>query len=274
MPFSIQRRAGGWFRAIQPPPFITYAGPWFAYPEQKEFKLNSRYAFEKRTLGTLLTQLPPTDYTVFQCAPEVQNGLAFHWAGYRLSVRYTYLMPPAEDDISLENGFKNTVRTDLKTAAEKVQVMRDDTAAIDIFSLYQASLRRKGRSSDALQERFFRLHNALQERRQSACFLAKSLENGQPVAGIYLVFDHQRAGLLMNGVHPEALALRGIFPVILEAIRFCSARGLTLDFEGSMDEGMEHFFRAFGARQQPYLRVWRTANRWIEAARWIWMGRD
>lgn len=274
LPYVLKRRAGGIFRTIQPPPFTTYAGPFIAFPEQKGFKLNSQYSFEKRVVMQLLAQLPAAHYSVFQCAPAQQNGLPFHWAGFRQTVRYTYLLPPADNEAEVQKQFKGSVRTDLKIAAEKVEVIRDDTAAAAMFSLYQASLRRKGRTSGNLEERFLTLHSALQTRKQSACFLAKNRHTDQIAAGIYLAFDDRRAGLLLSGTHPDALDLRGIFPLMQEAIQFCSARGLILDFEGSMDEGLEHFFRSFGAHQQPYLRVWRTASRWMEAARWWWLGRD
>ncbi len=40
-----------------------------------------------------------------------------------------------------------------------------------------------------------------------------------------------------------------------EAIKFASTVTHKFDFEGSMIESVERFFRAFGARQMPYFQV-------------------
>lgn len=40
-----------------------------------------------------------------------------------------------------------------------------------------------------------------------------------------------------------------------EAIKFASTATKAFDFEGSMIEPVERFFRAFGARQKPYFQI-------------------
>jgi len=50
-----------------------------------------------------------------------------------------------------------------------------------------------------------------------------------------------------------------------EAIRYASTVTKQFDFEGSMIESVERFFRAFGAVQTPYFRITKTPSRALRA---------
>ena len=45
-----------------------------------------------------------------------------------------------------------------------------------------------------------------------------------------------------------------------EAIKFASTVTKKFDFEGSMIESVERFFRAFGAVQKPYIHITKTPS--------------
>jgi hypothetical protein len=48
-----------------------------------------------------------------------------------------------------------------------------------------------------------------------------------------------------------------------EAIKFASTVTKRFDFEGSMIEPVERFFRAFGAKQTPYFALTHRPSRWL-----------
>ncbi|KZZ15518.1 hypothetical protein A3751_17170 [Oleiphilus sp. HI0080] len=52
-----------------------------------------------------------------------------------------------------------------------------------------------------------------------------------------------------------------------EAIKFASTVTKRFDFEGSMIEPIERFFRGFGAMQKPYFQISHTPNRWLRLAK-------
>ena len=65
----------------------------------------------------------------------------------------------------------------------------------------------------------------------------------------------------MGGGDP-ALRTSGASSLCLwQAIKLAGEMGKSFDFEGSMIEPIERLFRAFGARQTPYMRVSRSPNR-------------
>ena len=255
LPYHQTRRWG--LKIIQLPPLTSYAGPWLIYPEQPDFKAVSRLSFEKKVMTELIQQLPRTFFFKQNFRPEIQNWLPFYWQGFRQTTRYTYQF---QSPINLEKitaGFKHTLRTDLKKAEKQTEIRRDDQAWAQVFDLNRRSFQRKNLRQPYQQKTFKNLHDALQLRQQSACFLAYDRLSGQPSAGLYLVFDTQQAAILMTGTAPEFKGQCGVYGLIWEAIRFCAEHALQLDFEGSMDEKIEYSFRAFGAELQPYSQIWR-----------------
>ena len=264
LPYFLTRRLG--LPVIQLPPFTAYSGPWLQYPDNPDFKKSSRYGFEHEVYTQLIGQLPRVAYFSQTFRPEVHNWLPFYWAGYRQTTRYTYLLPETDNLEALYEGLKNKLRTDLKTAARETEIVQEDDPDL-LFRLNGRSFGRKGLQQPYRREAFNVLHAALKERQQSVCFIARDRKTGAAHAALYLVFDAQQATLLLSGFDPDlgqrSRALHGLY---WAAIQFCSERGLSLDFEGSMERGIERALRAFGGKMTPYFQVWKAKNLMLELA--------
>ena len=111
-----------------------------------------------------------------------------------------------------------------------------------------------------------RLHAALLQRGQVACWLALDRHSGEPHAGLCVAYDTRRAGILLTGTDPAHKSASAIWLLFWEAIVFCLEKQLSLDFEGSMDRNIERGFRAFGADLVPYHSIWRPGNRVLDIA--------
>lgn len=264
LPWYKKQRFG--LSIIQQPPLTTYGGPWLCYPNNPHFKQQSRFAFEKKGLDELIRQLPRTAFFQQNFHPDFQNWLPFHWAGFRQTTRYTYIFSDLSDLEKIKAGFKNTLRTDLKKAGQAVEMRREDDAAALLFQLHEMSFQRKNLRPPYSFEIFQRLHSALSKRQQSAIFIARDRRSNAPYAGLHLVFDERWASVLLTGADPVFKSSCAVWGLFWEAIKFCSERGLSLDFEGSMERGIEHGFRAFGAQLTPYHRVWKAGNKLMEVA--------
>lgn len=252
-PYPITRRFG--CKIIQLPPLTTYGGPWLLYPQTVDNKQVSRLNFEKKVLGALIRQLPPALFIKLNLRPELSNWLPFYWEGFRQTTRYTYQFEAIESVEKITQGFKHTLRTDLKKAAKWVDVCREDAAWAAVFTLNKASFARKNKRQPYTLEVFASLHEALQQRGQCATFMAYDKQSGKPSAGLYLVFDRSRASILLTGTAPEFKYQCAVYSLILGAIKFCAEHTLRLDFEGSMDPNIERSFRAFGAKLTPYSQI-------------------
>src|SRR5919106_2186938 len=68
------------------------------------------------------------------------------------------------------------------------------------------------------------------------------------------------ASYLMGGSDPRLRTSGAMSLLMWEAIKFAGQVARRFDFEGSMLQPVERFFRAFGARQVPYARLTRGAT--------------
>jgi hypothetical protein len=255
LPYHFTRRWG--IPVMQLPPLTTYAGPWLLYPQNPDFKTSRKSSYEQKVMAELIRQLPKRMFFKQNFRTEITNWLPFYWAGFRQTTRYTYIFEPNTDLEKITAGFKHPLRNNLKKAAHWAETYRDDDAWATLFALNKQSFLRKKRQTPHRLEIFQNLHFDLQKRGQSACFIARNRENGAPSAGLYLAFDDRQASVLLTGTQSDLKSRNAIYALVFEAIQFCAARSIGLDFEGSMDPGIERFFRSFGARLVPYFQVWR-----------------
>lgn len=259
-PYFLAARLGA--SVVRQPPLTAYGGPWFCYPNNPK----KRTEFEKKAFDELGKQLPRLAFFQQNFHPDIQNWLPLYWSGFKQTTRYTYIFSDLSNLEKIRDGFKNTLRTDLKKSEKAVEIQRDDGAAALLFQLHEKSFLRKNRRPPYAFEVFQRLHSALSARHQSAIFIAHDRHLRVPHAGLCLAFDERRASVLLSGADPIFKTHCAAWGLLWEAMQFCSEKGLSLDFEGSMERDIERGFRAFGAQLTPYHQIWKAGNRLLDLA--------
>jgi hypothetical protein len=135
--------------------------------------------------------------------------------------------------------------------------VRDDLPLDRFHAVWAKTFERQGLpvpASLALLERL----DAACAPRAAAARLSAHDDAGRVHAVAYVVWDANAAFYLLGGGDP-ALRTSGAGSLLLwEAIARARAVTDVFDFEGSMLAPVERHFRAFGARQTPYLRVSRA----------------
>ncbi|MBK7938814.1 MAG: GNAT family N-acetyltransferase [Lewinellaceae bacterium] len=262
LPYYISGYPG--LKTVQQAPLTSYGGPWLPPPVRPEPNPYKRSKVEKKIFETLIGQLPHSAFFQINFRPDVTNWLPFYWAGFRQTTRYTYLFADLHDPDKVWAGFKNTLRTDIRKAMKAVEVRTEPSDFCSVFRLHERSFHRKNLHPPYTFPIFQNLHEAASARSQSACFMAYDQKSGAPHAGLYLVFDTHAAFVLLTGQDPAFKSASAIWLLFWEAIKFCAEKGLTLDFEGSMNKNIERGFRAFGAQLTPYHQVFKAGNRFVE----------
>jgi Acetyltransferase (GNAT) domain len=251
LPYKITRRWG--IQVIQHPPLTNYAGALLFYPE--DIKKQERiYAFEQRVLAGLIGQLPPTALFQHTFVPGFTNWLPFHWAGYRQTTRYTYILDPVPPPVKLAAQLNKGVRKKLKKAATATFIESSEDLKTVYQLLRQSTHRRQfhGRYDfDFIQ----RLHTALHERQQCKVWMAFDKQTKTPEATLYLVYDRTRAHILFTGINPDYEVSGVVYGLIWTAINWCYEHQISLDFEGSMDQGVEKVLRSFGGTLTPCFQI-------------------
>lgn len=243
------------------PQLTQTLGPWLKTSKAKYAKQLSN---QKKIMGELIKQLPIFDFFAQNFHYSVINWLPFYWNGFEQTTRYTYVIDEISSEKSLWSGFLPNIRTDIKKAENRfnliVKTDIDIEQFLNINELTFASQKKKMPYSRNLVRR---IENACINNNCRKIFYAQDKER-KIHAAIYIIWDANSAYYIMGGGDPDLRNSGATSLCIWEAIKFSSTVTKKFDFEGSMIEPVERFFRAFGAKQAPYLSITKTNSRLLK----------
>jgi len=255
LPYLAKRRFG--FRLLGQPLLTPFLGPWIRDTGAKSANDLGR---QKDLMNELIDGLPPHDLYRQNWSPDVTNWLPFYWRGFSQTTRYTYVLRAVKGREGLWAGLRANIRTDIRKASERNGITVDENAPVEeLFALTALTFERQQRSTSFTLDYLRRIDDACSQRGCRQILVARDSE-GRPHAGAYVVWNGRTAYYLVGGGDPQLRSSGATSLCMLEAIRSAAARGLDFDFEGSMLEPVERFFRAFGAGQTPYFCVTKTPS--------------
>ncbi|MCG8610518.1 MAG: GNAT family N-acetyltransferase [Pseudomonadales bacterium] len=255
LPFTMKPGPLG-MKVIAMPPLTQTLGPWLK-PSNAGY--SKHLSWQKSVLTQLIKQLPDFDYLALNLAPELTNWLPFHWQGFQQTTRYSYRLENLADLNKVWSGFQTKIRTDIRKA-QKTVTIRDDLSLDKFWNVHCMTFQRQGKIPSYGKDLVARLHAACVAHGASKMFFAEDTQ-GRIHAVVYLIWDAKSAYYLLGGGDP-ALRNSGATSLALwEAIQFASTVTNAFDFEGSMVEPIERFFRGFGATQTPYFRIEKKASK-------------
>jgi hypothetical protein len=254
LPYVVRRV--GPLRILAMPPLTQTLGPWVEHSTARAARALS---VEIDLLAALEAALPPADVFVQRFSPTMMNALPFEWAGYKLEVQYTYRLEGLRSEEVLWEGLRGNIRTDIRKARKHVEI-RDDLGLERFHDVWAKTFTRQGLKPIVSLADLDRLDRACADRNARALLFAQDrFDRVHAVA--YVVWDEHAAFYLLGGGDPELRRSGASSMLIWEAITRARVVTDVFDFEGSMLRPVERFFRAFGARQRPYLRVSRATRR-------------
>ncbi|WP_322629715.1 GNAT family N-acetyltransferase [Halothiobacillus sp.] len=262
LPFVARRRLG--FTVLTQPKLTQTLGPWVR-PTNKSYP--KALAYEKDVLIALADGLPRHHYygQNWDCAR--QNWLPFYWRGFEQSTRYTYRLNGLGDENVLWSGLQQNIRGDIRKARDRYELTVRPAHNLDEFlRLNRKTFERQGRGVPYSRELVERIDQSAAARSARDCLVAVDPQ-GRAHAGAYIVRQDGTAYYLMGGGDPALRSSGATSLVLWEAIRNQPEDVDVFDFEGSMIEPIERFFRAFGAIQTPYFHVSKTDSKLLTVGR-------
>lgn len=256
MPYVSRRRHG--MIALSHPPLTPRLGPWFRTIDANPTK---KLANEKELMQELIDQVPAFDYFNQNWHYDYTNWLPFSWNGFRQTTFYTYVLAELGDTEKLWSNLQHKIRTQIKKASNRFKLsVRDDLPLDDLLSLNRMTFQRQGIGVPYSDAYVRRLDDACAKHGCRKFFIAVDPE-GRHHAGTYIVWDENSSYGLINGANPELRHSQATSLCVWESIKHASQVTQRYDFEGSMREPLEQFFRAFGATQVPYFNISKTPSR-------------
>jgi hypothetical protein len=254
LPYVLRRRLG--LRTIGLPPVTPTLGPWLAPIAGGNAR---RYDTEKERLGRLIQMLPPFDHFNVNMAPSLSNCLPFLWAGFRVTVRYTYRLDDLADLERIEAGFQEPIRRGIRKASRTLEI-RPGHSVEDLIRLDALTYGRQGLAQPVSPDVIRRLHAACAAR-GAGTILGAVDAKGRTHAAVSVAWDEQAFFLLISARDPDLQAFGTNALLYWEAIKLAAGRSRAFDFEGSIIEPIEHYLRGFGGRLTPYFGISRTTDR-------------
>ncbi|MGD8117118.1 GNAT family N-acetyltransferase [Vibrio sp. TRT 29B02] len=240
------------------PKLTQNLGPWI---RQSDAKYSKRLGHEKKILTELFSQLPKTHHFQQNWDHKFNNWLPIYWLGYVQSTRYTYRL---NDLSNLDGIYRETlanIKTDIKKAINKYSlVVTDELPFSEFLKLNHQTYLRQSIDVPYSDQFVSSLISEAKLRNQAKWLIAKDAD-GRNHAGVLIVWDENSAYYLMGGGDPELRNSGATSLCMWEAIKFSATVTKSFDFEGSMLESVERFFRAFGAEQTPYFSISKTTSK-------------
>lgn len=248
-PYFIKKKAG--FSFLIMPPFT----PWFDFNIDfpQGIKEENKLSIEKEYYTELIQKLPHSDYIQLNLPPSVTNWQPFFWKGFEQSTFYTYLIDtnkPLEILFSEIGKQKNKVHK-----AEKLGYkLFEDTDFDTFYTNYKNTL--KPNKGAIIYPKYVlqSIYKSVMKHNSGKIISIKNTE-GETLASTLYVWDKQYLYYLISVRNISQLDNCAVSTIVWEGIKLAHEKQLTFNFEGSMIEPIEHFFRSFGAKQTPYFKL-------------------
>ena len=251
------------FSFILQPKLTQFSGPWIKYPEN--MKYNSKLSYEKKIFNEIIDKLPEFDHMNINFHYSMDNWLPFYWKGFKQTTRYTYIIENLKEIGEIYNNFQSNIKSDIKKAEKIVTIIPTDNLQ-KFYELNSSTFKRQGIDMSYSYEYLRRMDN-IQKANNSRRITFAVDNDGNIHSAIYIVWDENSAYYLMSGSDPEFRSSGATSLLLWEAIQFASTVVDKFDFEGSMIEPIEKFFKGFGAVQKPYFNISKTNSFLLNIAR-------
>ena len=223
-----------------------------------------------RLIGNLLDRLPKDVADIrFNMDWHVTNGEPFLTRGYEVTTRYTTVIPDLSDLENVWNNLSPRARKEIRKAEQMLNFVEIND--IDKFdAINEMTFERQNMKRPYKKNMLYRIERACCEHNARKIFFAIDTNN-EVHGGVYVVYDEKAAYFLMSGENPQLRSSNAGRFMKWNAIKAVAKVTRSMDFEGSMIEGVQTANRRFGGLEKPYLSVSKRSNKFYNL---LWHGKQ
>lgn len=226
------------------PQLTMFTGPWLADVSDRETSDDLWRQFMSRRWAICKGRLSP-ELTAAGLVPPKELGL-------ETEMHYTYRFDPIRPLPDLMAGASQLRRRDYRRLCDVLTV--DEGVSPQAFAdLHTAYMERQGKRD--LLEHGLIVHVCTEAvSRGHAMVIGARAADGALHDGLFVVYDSESAFMLMCARGADAPRNSMSF-LIWKAIEIMALRTKVFDFEGSMEPGVEEYYRSFGSQKADLLQV-------------------
>lgn len=248
-PYPVEKKIG--VGMIRTPMLTPYLGPLVFFPHDlKESNIDS---YEHDTVADLIKQLPPVPVWHLAIQPGLKQAGIFKQQKLTSQVQQTFLLELNENEETLLENMKDAVRRNIRIAESEVTVTNSPEHLKDLYKFQKATLAKKGKTLGCSFKDMKRIMDAALANNSTALWVAKSPDK-KIQAIVWSIWDDTTCYYFMGGQNPDTNSYRAMSLLLWHTMKLAKLRGnIIYDLEGSMDEGVERFFRNFGGDRALYI---------------------
>lgn len=248
-PYPVEKKIG--VRLIRTPMLTPYMGPLVFYPH--DLKESKEDSYQHDTIADLIKQIPKAPVWHLAIQPNVKQAGIFKQYKLQSQVQQTFLLELNEDEDTLLENMKDAVRRNIRIAESEVTVTNSPEHLKDLYKFQKKMLAKKGKSFKYSLKDLQKIMNAALKNESTALWVAKTPDK-RIQAIVWAMWDNNTSYYFMGAQNPETNSYRAKSLLLWHTMKLAKQRGNSVyDLEGSMDEGVERFFRNFGGDRALYI---------------------
>ncbi len=249
-PYSVEHKLN--VSLLRTPLLSPYAGPYVFFPT--DIKESNRDSFEHDTIQDLLKQMPAAKMWHLALSPGLKQVGVFNQHGFEIETKQTFIINLKPAEALLLGNLKESLRRNIKSAEKELTIEEDRELIPELYKFHKATLLEKRIHSPFKQSQLQQLYKAVKAK--NAGTLYSATKGNVLEAVIFVVWDNSHAYYFMGAQNPNTNNFKAMSALLWHAIKQAKPRGNAFfDLEGSMDAGVERFFRGFGGMRELYLVI-------------------
>ena len=239
------------------PKLTQKLGPYIKYPNGQKYE--AKLAYEKKIVKEIIELLPQVDYFSQNFNLTVTNWLPWYWAKFSQTTRYSYRLPYTVNFNDIVKNFSRNNRQLFNKKEHNINIVHNLTTE-EFYNTCKKTFDRQNLLIPYSLDLVKRIFKTCSENNAGLAFFAID-ENGDIHSVSYEIWDDSTVYSLFGGSDTKLRSQGGKNYIMFNAIKFAMDNGKDFDFEGSMIESIENFYRQFGAIQTPYFQITKLSRK-------------
>lgn len=235
------------------PPLTQTLGVWLSVSARQD------YGKEKQVLNQLFAAFRDMKSVDVRLHPSQRYVLPFRWMEYKIEPNFTYRLTDLSNSEQMYRQFNKTAKKNIKSAKNKVSILTECNIDVFLTLLDKTFLAQKRKNP--MDKALIRKVMTFCEEHGCGKYMEARDEEGHIHSCAYFVYDAETCYYLLGASDMRYRSSGSQSLVLWEGIQFAAKHSKVFDFEGSMVEGIEQFFRQFGGECTPYYGVSRRTLR-------------
>ncbi|MBI1185167.1 hypothetical protein GC194_12905 [bacterium] len=182
----------------------------------------------------------------------------YQWHGVSVGARFTYMLHLQQGIDELRKGYSKTVRKRINKLKQQGFVNKPFHDFSHVMDMLDANHKTGKQLIPAAAVHMLKGLSKVAYEKQQGFFLSTYSPQNEVVAAGFFIFNQQYTHFLNGYVHPQFRQQNAMNLLVDGALEQAANHSDSFDFYGSSIEGIEAFFRSFGASPTAYYHLLKT----------------